>query len=144
MPHHSNENPLQVYQLTRDPKLRWQDVPGGELLLANYLADPSQEEIKELLLLKIQEQQAKATLKYDPFLQNYMPENYKSQTSNQIPFALLPNGRVLTVSINTLNRNLLVTGSAGSGKSSYLRLLVLSLLEYEYAHNSLIRPEGKL
>jgi hypothetical protein len=140
----SKEDPLSIYKLTRDPKLRWQDVAGGETLLVNYLADPSNEEIKELLLLKIEEQQTKAVLKGDPFLQNYMPENYKPPTANKIPFAVLPDGRVLTVSIKTLNRNLLLVGSTGSGKSSYLRLMILSLLEYHYAHNSLIRTEGKL
>jgi hypothetical protein len=128
--------PLKIFQKTHDPNLRWQDVQGGDRLLIAYLLDPSNEDIKGLILQKIKEQEQKAIIANDPFYINYPPKNYKPKGTYSIRLAFLSCQMVIGLSLDKLCQNLLLIGPSGKGKTSYLRMLTTSILDQQYGNNS--------
>lgn len=123
-------SPEDIFSLTRQPELRWQDIPHGDSLAEQLMLNPGDAALAEVFELAVRQQAGQAMLAGDLFIGNYPSHGQiPPLLTGRIPFCAMPRGGVLSVSVQDATRNILVVGPTGSGKTSWLRLLVASLLE---------------
>ncbi len=121
-----------VIELLRDRRFRFFDEPQLKPLFQAFFRNPQSVALQRMVQRVMQEQFAK-------FLSSAVPEfhgNYSEKgkipqdEKGWVKIAQLPVGDPwLTISPLMLTRNTLVCGSTGSGKTSFLRYLVLGLLD---------------
>ncbi len=123
-------NVLQILQQTQDPLLRWHDVPGGNLLAEMLINDPEDHELSELYDLTVSQQVAQAVSMGDPFWGSFPPlGSLPPLARGRVPLVALQTGDVLSIDVKDVMCNVIVCGPTGQGKTSWLRLAILSLLD---------------
>lgn len=119
-----------IWAVTQDPMLRWQDVPGGDLLAGQLMLDPDDAVLGEVFQLTVQQQAAKAMVSGDPFYGNYPPAGVLPPLGRgRIPLCSLPIRDVMSQPVEGVCKNVLVVGPSGSGKTTWLRAAMAALLE---------------
>lgn len=123
-------DPLEIWRIANDPRLRYHEVPGGQVLAQQLMVDPTDQYLYELFALRVRDQVAKATVADDPFHGSYPPRGVLPQVGpGRVPLASMPKGGVLSIAVDDLTRNLLLVGPVGGGKTTLLRGILLALLE---------------
>jgi hypothetical protein len=121
---------MQIFQATQEPMVRWQDVPGVNLLVEQLLLDPTDADLAELYQLTMQQQISQAAMSGDAFHGNYPPTVAIPRFGRgRIPLAAFPNQEVLSIPIGDACRNICIVGPTGGGKSNFLRVLIAAILE---------------
>ena len=123
---------LQVFQRFQDPRLRWCDVPGGELLLEARMLHPGDPYLADVHTCVEDDLLREALQSGDPFHGNAPAVGVLPHLGpGRVPIAALSTGDVLSIGMEDLTRNVLVVGPTGSGKSNFLRVLILAELACE-------------
>ncbi len=124
------EDPLQVWTRFKEPMLRYGDVPGADLLLQERMLAPEDPYLRDVDMHVSREQNQKAALSGNSFHGNPPPAGSLPPLSHgRVPIAHLATGDVLSIPIDDLTKNALLTGPTGSGKTNSLRALTGSVIE---------------
>jgi hypothetical protein len=121
--------PEEIWALVHDPRLRWGDLPGGDVLAQHAMLNPDDPHLAELLELTLRDQAARGIVSGDPFHGNYPPVGkLPLLVPGRIPLVAVPTGEVLSVGVPNVLKNVLVVGPTGGGKTNWLRLMIGALL----------------
>lgn len=137
---------LELLQQFSDPLLRLGDVAGGMALASCRMLDAADEHLAELFSLLAHDQYRAALVGGDPFWANYPPAGLLSPLApGRVGLAALPTGQVLSIPTAGLDRNLLLVGPTGGGKTSLLRSIIAScLLDPDVLIIAVCRKSGEL
>lgn len=120
---------LSIWKRFSDPSFRWCDVPGADAFAQMRLLHPGDTHLRELHDFIEREQIGRSLAGGDPFFANDPPRGVLPPLTNgRIPICTLRTGDVLSIGVDDLSRNTLVVGPTGGGKSSWLAILVASML----------------
>jgi len=109
-------------------KLRLADNPSNLNIAYNTIVMPDSY-MEELFKIVIDKAAAEAMLSDDEFLENYPPKKAIVPTPATICCGLMPTGDPIVFDPKKLYCNLGVFGRPGSGKTSWLYLLIRQILE---------------
>ena len=118
---------LEIMEVVKDDKLRLSDNP-DTINLAGQLLNTPDVYLNELFTLTVNQEIAKATMDDDGFRENYPPAGSVQMTAGCIICGLMPTDDPVVLIPDRLFCNMGVFGRTGSGKSSWIYLLIKQLL----------------
>jgi len=110
--------------LSKHPELRLEDDPSVLQLLQMVLADPEDADAQEMLALIIDEKRREAISSGDVFWGNYPPAGSTQYPEDFIGIGMMPTNEPVGVVLSQLQRNTLLVGPTGSGKTTFLKVLL--------------------
>lgn len=122
-----NWTAIEVLELVKNDKLRLSDN-AGTLNLAYQLAMTPDEYLNDLFTHTVNEEVAKMVMCDDSFRENYPVAGSVQVTPDAIICGLMPTGDPVILNPDRLFCNMGVFGRPGSGKTSWLYLLIMQLL----------------
>ncbi len=123
-------SPEQVAELIlKRPELRLADNTATVQLAQLVMATPEDPHAQELFQLIVRDSLGKAIVAEDEFLGNYPPKGSILYTNDFISLGTMPTGDPIVFERNRLFCNMGVFGRTGSGKTSWLYLLVKQILK---------------
>jgi hypothetical protein len=119
--------PHEILARIQDPRLRWGDVPGGELIRRQLTINPDDPYLLELASIHLQSQVEKALEANDPFYGNYPPPGRLVPSGAFVIVGTLPTRDPMFKPADSFNHNVLVPGRAGSSKTTLVQLIAIQL-----------------
>ena len=121
-------SPDQIMSIFRDPKYRWNDVPGSEQLFAHWMMNPDDPHLKEWIGCLAENQLAKAVASNDIMRPNYPPQGAILADGPSICVGVMPTGDPLPLPLRQVAHNICIAGRTGSGKTTLAMSLALQLV----------------
>jgi len=126
-----NLTELEVIRLMRDGNLRLMDEPATVNLASQLIASPDSY-LTELFALRVHEAAAEAMISDDVFRENYPVKQSIPIQPYMVICGVMPTGDPIVLNPNRLFCNMGVFGRTGSGKTSWLYLLIKQILNSDF------------
>ena len=124
----SNLSAIEIIKLMKNGKLRLMDDPNTVNIASHLAINPDDIYLNELFMLKVNEALAEAMISDDEFRENYPPAHSIMIQPDMLICGVMPTGDPIVMRRDRLFCNVGVFGRTGSGKTSWIYLLIKQLL----------------